>query len=77
MTEQEEYAVRFFIALAHEEGKCLIYGDDGEIQCNNISRHGRCIDFKRESITDILNTLKATHFREYAEKIEVSTNERP
>ncbi len=77
MTEHEEHRVRFFIALVHEEGKCHVYVDDGEVQCNNIARHGRCIDFKRESITDILNTLQDTHLREYSEERERPTNERP
>ena len=60
MTEQEEYRVRLHIALTHENGKCHIYGDDGEIQCSNIARHGRWIDFKRESITDILDIVETT-----------------
>lgn len=66
MTEIEEIAVREYIALNHEDGKCRIYGDDGELQCNNFKRHGRCIDFKRDSITDILKTLRETAFKEYA-----------
>ena len=64
MTEQEQYFVRMYIALSHQEGKCHIYTDDGEIQCSNMVRHGRCIDFRRESITNIMDTLEETKMKE-------------
>ena len=64
MTEQEELVVRLVLALSHEDGKCHIYVDDGEIQCNNITRHGHPIDFKRDSITTILNVIQETRLRE-------------
>jgi len=68
MTEQEEQRVRFF-ALNHNID-CYIYGDDGELQCNNWQLHGRCIDFVRDSITDIMDTLQATNMKKYIEKLE-------
>jgi hypothetical protein len=72
INEIEEDDVRFFIALAHEDGKCHIYGDDGEIQCSNIARHGRTIDFKRESIKDILNIISETRMMEYLRSLEIN-----
>jgi hypothetical protein len=62
MTKEEQYRVRQWLALGHQEGKCHIhiYGDDGELQCNNVGRHGRCLDFRRETISDLLAILQAT-----------------
>jgi hypothetical protein len=64
MTEAEQMEVRRYIAIAHEEGKCHIYGDDGELHCGNVFRHGRTIDFRREKMSDIINILQLTHAKE-------------
>lgn len=64
MTKDEQWEMRKYLAISHEDGKCLIYGDDGELQCNNMTRHGRCIDFRRESITDLLAIIQATRILE-------------
>lgn len=73
MTNDEQYNVRVFIAIAHEDGKCHIYGDDGELQCNNWQRHGRTIDFRREKMSDILDTIAFTRLKEYAESQKANT----
>ena len=65
LTEEENYEVRKYIALSHCDGKCIIYGDDGELQCSNIVRHGRGIDFRREKISDILDIIYMTRMREF------------
>ena len=66
ITEQEESRIRLWLAVTHQDFKCRIYADDGELQCNNFSRHGKCIDFKRDSITDILNIIQETRIKENA-----------
>ena len=70
MTESEQFAVRVFLALSHEDGICHIYGDDGELQCNNYKRHGRFLDFRREPISELLDNIQLTRLREYADKME-------
>jgi len=69
MTEKEQWDIRVYLALTHEDGKCHIYGDDGELQCNNTLRHGRPLDFRRETISALLETIQETRLREYNEKI--------
>ena len=68
LTEDENYEIRKWLALSHEDGKCHIYGDDGELQCGNIMRHGRCLDFRRETITALLDNIYMTRMREYTER---------
>jgi hypothetical protein len=63
----EEYRLRKYIAISHQDGKCSIYGDDGELQCSNLFRHGRTIDFRREPINDLLDVIESTRWREWAE----------
>lgn len=60
MTREEQFAIRQWLALGHQENKCRMYTDDGELQCNNTQRHGRCLDFKREKISDLMLILQAT-----------------
>ena len=67
MTEEEEIRVREYLAFSHTDGKCVIYRDDGELQCNNSIRHrGRWIDFKKDSITRILDVIHETRVREHS-----------
>jgi hypothetical protein len=66
LMSDDEYELRKFIALAHQDGKCQIYGDDGELQCSNMIRHGRTIDFRREPIRALLEVIYATRLKEYA-----------
>ena len=68
MTEDEQYEIRKWLALSHADGKCIIYGDDGELQCCNIARHGRFLDFRRETITALLENIGMTRMREYTER---------
>ena len=56
MTPEDEYRVRKFLWLNYGCSIHCLYGDDGELQCSNMKRHG-IIDFKRDSITHILDTL--------------------
>jgi hypothetical protein len=67
MTPEEQWRVRVYLAIAHQQGKCHIYGDDGELQCNNSSRHGKFLDFRRDTITSLLDNLSKTNMRELAE----------
>lgn len=67
MTVHEQWEMRKFLALSHEDGKCHIYGDDGELQCGNTARHGRSLDFRREPISDLLENIQFTRLREYQE----------
>ena len=68
MTEHEERRVREYIAFSHQDGKCIVYADDGELQCNNLARHGKCIDFRKDPISDILDTIEQTRWKEFYEK---------
>ena len=61
-----EARVREYLAFSHTDGKCHIYGDDGELPCANLARHGRTIDFRREPIGDLLDIIIETRQREYA-----------
>lgn len=63
---QVEYRIRQYLAFSHQDGKCHIYGDDGELQCGNLARHGRTIDFRREPLSDLLDVIKQTRMRDYA-----------
>lgn len=64
MTHAEEWQTRVQLALMHEQGKCTIDHANGELRCTNIERHGRVIDFRRESIGSLLSILRATDFKE-------------
>ncbi len=64
LTEEEQWNARVFLAMNHEDGKCHIYGDDGELQCGNIGRHGRVIDFRREPFQDLLAIVQTTRMKE-------------
>ena len=71
ISEQTNYDLRKYLALSHEDGgKCHIYGDDGELQCNNLFRHGRCIDFLKEPFEKLLDTIYWERMIEYAEEIK-------
>lgn len=69
MTDEEQRMVRKFIANSHDDGHCCcrLYEDDGELQCNNIERHGRCLDFMREPIKDLLENIQNTRLKEVIE----------
>jgi hypothetical protein len=73
MTPDEQFDMRVYLALSHEDGgKCRIYGDDGELQCNNIMRHGRFIDFRREPIKDLLAIVQETRLKEFYEQMKAN-----
>lgn len=69
MTDVEQRMVRKFIADNHDDGHscCRLYEDDGELQCNNIERHGRALDFMRDPIKDLLDNIYSTRLREVLE----------
>ena len=48
---QEELKLRELLWLHHGCESPYFYGDDGEMQCNNIPKH--IIDFRRDSADDI------------------------
>jgi hypothetical protein len=75
MTDEEQRLVREYIASSHEDDKCSIYGDDGELQCNNIERHGRCLDFMREPIKDLLENIQNTRLKEVIEAMSKASKE--
>lgn len=65
MNAHEQWEMRKYLAISHEDGgKCRIYGDDGELQCGNILRHGRTIDFRREKVSDLLSIVELTRMKE-------------
>jgi hypothetical protein len=66
MSKKEQWEARRYLAINHQDGKCLIYGDDGELQCSNSSRHGRFIDFRREPFGDLIAIITATRFLEHS-----------
>jgi hypothetical protein len=68
MTEKEQWQMRIYLAISHQDGKCHIYADDGELQCGNILRHGRFLDFRRETVTDLLNNIEETRIKEWVEQ---------
>ena len=61
LRHQDEY-IRKYLWLRH--GCKSLYGDDGEMQCNN---HRPSLDFKRMSLLDLISTLLS----EKDNKIEV------
>ncbi len=63
--ETTERRVREYLAFSHTDGKCNIYADDGELQCANLARHGRTIDFRREPLDALLDIIIDTRQREY------------
>jgi hypothetical protein len=65
-----EPRIREYLAFSHQDGKCNIYTDDGELQCANLARHGRTIDFRREPIGDLLDIIIDTRQREYVAALE-------
>ena len=67
-TNKEDRAVREYLAFSHTDGFCFIYGDDGELQCNNIGRHGRCLDFKRDPIESLILAIQACRLREVSDE---------
>jgi hypothetical protein len=54
--KQLETELRELYWKGHGCSIALLYGDDGEMQCNNIDRH-RPLDFKRESLDVIKEEL--------------------
>lgn len=68
MSEEEQWRMRIYLAVSHEDGVCHIYGDDGELQCSNFTRHGKCLDFKRDSISELLDNVQMTRMMEYSLK---------
>ena len=72
-----EPRVRRYIAFTHNGGTCPLYGDDGELQCNNHRRHGgKCIDFMRMDLDEILDIIEETTTREamlHIKSMEVSS----
>jgi hypothetical protein len=77
MTLSEQWDMRGYLAVSHEDGKCHIYGDDGELQCNNSARHGRSLDFRRESIDALLTNVVQTRIKEYVESQKTDTPAKP
>lgn len=75
ITPEENRMVRAFIATNHEDGKCSIYSDDGELQCGNIARHGRQLDFMREPISDLIANVYATRVKESIEEMRRGSKE--
>jgi len=63
--EATERRVREYLAFSHTDGKCNIYADDGKLQCANLARHGRTIDFRREPLDALLDIIIETRQREY------------
>lgn len=68
MTEREERRVREYLAFSHQDGKCHIYADDGELQCDHV-RHKRFLDFRRDSIDFLLDEIIETRQRECVEEV--------
>lgn len=56
MTSYEENLCRKFLWLNHGCSISGLYGDDGEMQCNDMSIHVP-IDFKRDSLIHIFSLL--------------------
>jgi len=54
-----EKKLRELLWLNHGCSKSGLYGDDGEMQCNNGENH-QWIDFKRDSAEEIERKLRAT-----------------
>ncbi len=65
-TNKEDRSVREYLAFSHEDGVCHVYSDDGELQCNNIKRHGRTLDFRREPIEDLIYAIVMCRGKEVA-----------
>jgi hypothetical protein len=65
MAEQEQFDARLSLALNH--GCSGIYGDDGEIQCNNMNRHD-LLDFKRQTYSELSEALIMMRLKELSER---------
>ena len=70
MTEQEQFDARMYLALNH--GCSGIYGDDGEIQCNMMDRHG-LLDFKRQTYSELAEALMLMRYKELSESQPAET----
>jgi len=49
--------IREILWLNHGCSLDVLYGDDGEMQCNNTRKHPMPIDFKRDSLIEIDHKL--------------------
>lgn len=67
-TQGIELRFRQRLWLGHGCSIAVLYGDDGEMQCNNIAAHG-AIDFKRDKLDDIEERLKLWNMRRLAEAL--------
>ena len=56
ISKEEEYLIRKFIWLNHGCSIVCLYGDDGEMQCGNLSIHPS-LDFKIMPMKKIIETL--------------------
>ena len=54
----DELKLRYLLWIRHQTPDCILYGDDGEMQCS------RCmIDFKRFSPTEIEDIFQKINFK--------------
>ena len=69
----EEYRIRKYLWLNHGCPPHLLYGDDGEMQCGGVlnNRH-KPLDFKRQPITDLLDEIEQTFYREGVAALEAA-----
>lgn len=63
--ERWERRARETLWLHHGCPNAALYGDDGEMQCNNGKRHG-LLDFKRQTWDALTTALVAAHLRDLA-----------
>jgi len=63
--KKENKKLRELLWLNHGCPIGMLYGDDGEMQCNKCM-----IDFKRDSIEDIINKFAKMGVLEYQKEIE-------
>lgn len=59
----EEITLRRLLWLYHGCPSPALYGDDGEMQCNNFEVHGTTMDFKRDTVEMLEEKLVAPEYR--------------
>jgi len=60
-----EAELRYWLWMGH--GCQGLYGDDGEMQCNNAKKHGKFLDFKRDPLDELQSHVTCCKIVIYAE----------
>jgi hypothetical protein len=62
-------SVRMYLWTSH--GCIGLYGDDGEMQCNNITVHGRPLDYLREPLSDLIEADRKSREKAHGRTLDL------